>query len=172
MGEIESDAGRLHAPAPLKAMHDLSHFDCGNPLLNDWLKKSAMRSEGRTARTYVACQGTGVVGYYCISAGSVERKSLPPKIKRDQGLPHDIPVTIIGRLARDIRYRGTGLGADLLRDAMIRILSASQLVGIRAVLVHALDDSAKQFWKGNEFIESPLGSRTFYLPVELIADAL
>jgi len=113
-----------------------------------------------------------VVGYYCISTGSVERKSLPGKIKREQGLPHQVPVAIIGRLARDKSYKGTGLGLDLLRDALTRILSASRIVGVRAVLVHALDEQAAKFWRENEFIECPIGSKTFYLPIDTIADAL
>jgi hypothetical protein len=81
-------------------------------------------------------------------------------------------VTIIGRLARDLRYRGTGLGSDLLRDAILRILAASQIVGSRAILVHALDDNAKRFWVGNEFIEFPAGSATYFLPLETVASAL
>jgi hypothetical protein len=51
-------------------------------------------------------------------------------------------------------------------------LAASKIIGMRAVLVHAIDDEAAKFWKENEFIESPLGSRTFYLPVETIVSAL
>jgi hypothetical protein len=113
-----------------------------------------------------------VVGYYCISTGSVERRALPAKMKRARGLPTQIPVAIIGRLARDISYKGTGLGLDLLQDALTRILSASRILGIRAVLVHALDEHAAAFWKANDFIECPIESRTFYLPIETIADAI
>ncbi len=93
-------------------------------------------------------------------------------MKRARGLPNSVPVAIIGRLARDQGYVGKGLGKDLLRDALTRILAASQIVGIRAVLVHALDDEAVSFWKEHEFIECPIDSRTFYLPVETIADAI
>jgi predicted GNAT family N-acyltransferase len=93
-------------------------------------------------------------------------------MKRVQGLPKQIPVAILGRLARDITYNGKGLGRDLLKDALSRILAASKIIGMRAVLVHAIDDEAAKFWKENEFIESPLGSRTFYLPVETIVSAL
>jgi GNAT superfamily N-acetyltransferase len=113
-----------------------------------------------------------VVGYYCISTGSVERRDLPPKMKRAQGLPNQVPVAIIGRLARDETYIGKGLGKDLLRDAFGRILAASQIIGVRAVLVHALDEEAARFWKDHEFIECPIGSGTFYLPIETIASAI
>jgi hypothetical protein len=161
------------APVPLTTKHDLSAFNSGKDPLDDWLKQHALDSEGKTARTYVVCEkNTVVVGYYCISTGSVERRSLPSKIKREQGLPNQVPVAIIGRLARDLSYKGTGLGKDLLKDALVRILAASQIIGVRAVLVHALDEEAARFWTDHEFLECPIGSKTFYLPIETIADAV
>jgi hypothetical protein len=163
--------GSLSAPALLNDSHDCSAFDCGNAALNDWLKLRALPSQGRTARTYVVCEDAKVVGYYCIASGSVERATLPKSLK-EHGLPHHIPVAIIGRLARDLTYKGSGLGLDLLRDALTKIAQASQTIGIRCVLVHAIDDKAAHFWKERDFIESPIGSRTFYLPIEAIIDAL
>lgn len=158
-------------PTLLTSSHDFSGFDCGNEALNDWLRKRAFESEGKTARTYVACEGNTVVGYYCIASGSVERGALPKQIKR-HGLPNQIPVAMIGRLARDLAYKGSGLGRDLLQHALHRIVHASETIGIRCVLVHAMDDQAAAFWKDAEFIESPVGSRTFYLPIETIIDGL
>lgn len=173
MAEIGDRPAGLSAPAPLTSAHDVSRFDCEKPALNDWLRNSASESEGRTARTYVVCASDrAVVGYYCISTGSVERRALPAKMKRAQGLPHQVPVAIIGRLARDKDYAGKGLGKDLLQDALRRILTASRIVGVRAVLVHALDEEAAKFWTAHEFIECPIGSRTFYLPVETITGAV
>lgn len=170
--EQPGSCGAVTAPARLNSTHDLSRFDCGNASLNDWLKSNALRSEGQSARTYVACENNTVIGYYCIATGSVERRALPSKLKRQQGLPNQIPVAIIGRLARDLAYRGTGLGLDLLQDALRRIVSASEIIGVRCVLVHAIDGNAAKFWKDNEFIEYPDGSRTFFMPVETIIDAL
>jgi GNAT superfamily N-acetyltransferase len=167
-----TSAGELAAPEPLTPGHDLSRFNSGKSELDEWLRNSALDSEGRSARTYVVCEGHQVVGYYCISTGSVERRELPPKMKRARGLPNHIPVAIIGRLARDARYRGKGLGRDLLQDALRRILAASRIIGVRAILVHAVDDEAARFWKEHEFIECPIDSRTFYLPVETIAGAI
>ena len=142
-------------------------------MLNDWLRNSASESEGRSARTYVVCaKDAVVVGYYCIATGSVERRALPSKLRRARGLPHQVPVAIIGRLARDQTYAGKGLGKDLLQDALRRILAAARIIGVRAVLVHALDDGAIQFWTDHEFIECPIGSRTFYLPLETVAAAI
>ena len=174
MAEIVEPASRegVTAPARLNPTHDLSRFDCGSAPLNNWLKSSALQSEGQSARTYVACETNVVVGYYCISTGSVERRSLPSKLKRQQRLPNQIPVAIIGRLARDISYKGTGLGLDLLHDALRRIVSASEIIGVRCVLVHAIDEAAAKFWKDREFIEYPDGSRTFFMAVERIISAL
>ena len=166
-------AGRITAPAALTPKHDLSQFNSGKAALDDWLRTHALDSEGKTARTYVVCtRNVVVVGYYCISMGSVERRALPSKMRREQGLPNSIPVATIGRLARDVSFRGQGLGPDLLQDAFTRILSASRTIGMRAVLVHALDEEAAKFWKEYEFIECPLGSRTFYLPIETVADSV
>lgn len=162
----------LTAPARFSSSHRLERFDCERAPLNDWLREHAGASEGRTARTYVVCEGAEVVGYYCISNGSVERKALPTAMKKVQGLPRQIPVAIIGRLARDKRYKGTGLGKDLLSDALRRIISASEIIGVRAILVHALDEDAARFWRAAEFEECPIGSGTFYMPIETAIDAL
>jgi hypothetical protein len=167
---VKADA--VTAPASLSAAHDLSKFNSGKEVLDDWLRNHALKSEGKTARSYVLCEKKVVVGYYCISTGSVELRVLPSKMKREQGLPNQAPVAIIGRLARDLSYKGKGLGPDLLKDALMRILSASRIVGVRAVLVHALDDEAAAFWKTHEFVECPIGSKIFYLPIETIERAL
>jgi hypothetical protein len=158
----------LSAPEPLGDSHDVSGFDCGTPEINDWLQNRARTSEGKHARTYVACEGNAVVGYYCISAGSVQRQVLPSKLKREQGQPNETPVVVLGRLGRDVRYRGTGLGADLLMDAVTRIITASEIVGMRCILVQAIDEGAMAFYRrwSDRFTESPIGSRTLYLPIE------
>lgn len=164
----------ITAPARLTPAHDVSQFDCGKPELDNWLKNKALKSEGRTARTYVVChKSVVVVGYYCIAMGSVERRNLPSKMKRAQGLPDHIPVAIIGRLARHKDEVWKGLGKELLADALKRIVSAAEIIGVRAVLVHALDEESARFWKDDcEFIECPVGSKTFFLPIETVVSAL
>jgi hypothetical protein len=165
--------GHFSGPVRLESPHDLSKFDCGQPSLNEWLRNHALTSEGRTARTYVICENkVTVIGYYCIATGSVERGALPGKLKRVQGLPNQIPVAILGRLARDVRYRGSNLGADMLRDAISRIVAASETIGIRCILVHALDEKSFAFYKNYQFMEAPVGSRTLYLPIETAISAL
>jgi predicted N-acetyltransferase YhbS len=165
-------AGPFSPPQPLSPAHDLSRFQSGKPELDEWLRTRALKSEGRSARTYVVCRDDVVVAYYCISTGSIELSALPAKLKRQQGQPKQVPVAIIGRLARDERYTGMGLGGDLLQDALRRVLAAAQIVGLRAVLVHALDADAAKFWAAHEFVESPGGSGQFFLPIETIMDAI
>jgi GNAT superfamily N-acetyltransferase len=156
---------RLSAPTPLTAEHDLSAFDCGEPVLNDWLRHRALKNESRFSRTYVVCEGQRVVGYFCISAGSVERGAAPGKLRRNAS--DVVPVSVIGRLAVNRDHSGKGLGADLLSDALRRIAQASQSIGIGAVLVQAKDEAAKRFYlRCAEFLEYPEDSRTLFLPIE------
>lgn len=164
--------GAITAPSRLTPVHDLSQFDCGKPPLNDWLRNHALNSEGQFARTYVVCCGNVVIGYYCLAMGSVERKQLPSKLKKQQGLPNQAPVAIIGRLARDRSPQWKGLGLDLLQDALGRVVVISDNIGVRCVLVHALDEEAAKFWKDQEFQEYPDGSRTFFMPIETVRDAI
>ena len=174
MGEVTEEpegAGLgLSAPVPLTADHDLSTFDCGVAALNDWLRHRALKNQSRFSRSYVVCEGNRVVAYYCISAGAVERRAAPGKVRRNA--PDSIPVSVIGRLAVSRSHAGKGLGADLLSDALRRIALASQSIGIGAVLVHAKDDAAKRFYLScAEFIEYPADSRTLFLPIETVVGA-
>lgn len=161
---------KLSAPLPLTASHDLADFDCGQPVLNDWLKQRALRNESRFSRTYVVCDGDKVVAYVCISAGAVERAAAPGKLRRNA--PDAVPVSVIGRLAVSRAYAGRGLGADILADALRRIAVASQSIGMGAVLVQAKNDDARRFYLAcAEFIEYPADSRTLFLPIETVVAA-
>lgn len=166
----EIQRGKLSAPVPLTADHELSDFDCGEPALNDWLKHRALNNESRFSRTYVVCDGNRVVAYFCISAGAVERAAAPGRVRRNA--PDTIPISVIGRLAVSRPYAGRGLGGDILSDALRRIALASQSIGIGAVLVQAKDDQAKRFYLAcAEFIEYPADSRTLFLPIETVIAA-
>ena len=171
LGKGTGSASTLSTPAPLTATHDLSDFDCGVRVLNDWLTQRSLKNESRFSRTYVVCDGAKVVGFYCVSAGAVERSAAPGKVRRNA--PDAIPVSIIGRLAVTRAYAGRGLGGDLLSDALRRIAGASQSIGIGAVMVKAKDEAAKAFYMAcAEFIEFPAESRTLYLPIETVVAAL
>ncbi len=166
----ERSGPALSAPVRVTAEHDLSAFDCGEPVLNDWLRQRALKNESRYSRTYVVCEENRVVAYFCISAGAVERAAAPGKIRRNA--PDTIPVSVIARLAVSRDHAGRGLGADILSDALRRIAVASQNIGIAAVLIHAKDEAAKRFYmKCAEFVEYPADSRTLFLPIETVVAA-
>jgi hypothetical protein len=161
----------LSAPEPLTVEHDLALFDCGVPVLNDWLRLGALGNESRFSRTYVVCEGAVVVAYYCISAGAVERANAPRKLRKNA--PDAIPVSVIGRLAVSGSQAGKGLGANILADALRRIAIASLSIGIGAVMVHAKDENAKAFYLScAEFIEFPADSKVLFLPVEMVVGAM
>jgi GNAT superfamily N-acetyltransferase len=161
----------LTAPVAISTAHDLSRFDCGVPVLNDWLRERALKNESRFSRTYVVCDGARVAGFYCISAGAVQREAAPGKLRRNA--PDAVPVAVIGRLAVDRDYGGQGLGASLLADALRRIAGAAESIGIAAVLVQAKDEAAKAFYLAQaEWLEFPEGGRTLWLPVGVVVQAM
>ena len=161
----------LTAPQPINPSPQLSVFDCGRPLLDPWLRRRAARNESAGAsRTYVVGEGARVVGYYSLSSGSVECHLAPGKVRRN--MPDPIPVMLIGRLAVDKSHQGTGLGRALLKDAILRALKAAQIVGTRALLVHALDEDAKRFYSHNGFLASPIDPLVLMLPLDSARKAI
>jgi len=160
----------LSAPVPIEAKHDVSRFDCGKLPLDDWLKTKALKSEGRSARCFVVCEGTVVVAYYAISTGTVAHAGAPRALRHN--MPEPTPVMVIGRLAVDRSWHGKGLGGHLLKDALGRILQASHLVGARAVIVHAIDDDAVPFYLAYGFKPFPGEPLTLWLPIGTISNAL
>ncbi|MBV1879960.1 MAG: GNAT family N-acetyltransferase [Pseudomonadales bacterium] len=144
-------------PVTLTGNHGVSEFNCGNDSLNDWLIKRSLKNQRSGAsRTFVICQNNQVVGYYALASGAVERM-----ISRN--MPEPIPVMVLGRLAIDTRMQGQKLGAALLKDALLRTLSVSKNVGIRAILVHAISEDAKRFYLGYGFQVSPVDPMTLIL---------
>jgi predicted N-acetyltransferase YhbS len=158
-------------PTALTGSHAASEFDCGNGALNDWLIKRSLKNQNSGAsRTFVICQDNKVVGYYALASGSVERMATPKSIARN--MPEPIPVMVLGRLAIDSRMQGQRLGSALLKDALLRTLSVSKNVGIRAILVHAISGDAKRFYLGYGFQVSPIDPMTLMLPVRHIEGLL
>ena len=176
MGVVGLEAARPYsAPAPLRAEHRIDGFDCGKPKLNEWLKAHALDNEGRSSRTYVVVANTGpqagdVVGYYTLATGGVARSEMPRKIRHD--LPNPVPVMVLGRLAIDGRHQKKGIGRAMLTEAMQRTLEISQSAGVRALMVHAIDDESVTFYLKYGFMLFPADSRTLFLPIETFAAAL
>lgn len=144
-------------PALIAVSHDVEGFDCGKESLNQYLKRFALTNTASgIARTYVTTVSgeVAVIGYYSLAAGSVEKAHVPARVA--QGLPnHPVPVVLLARLAVDQRFHGQGVGKALLRDALLRCLAAAEVVGIRAILVHAKDDQAASFYAKYGFAPSP-----------------
>jgi GNAT superfamily N-acetyltransferase len=154
----------LGSPVPFQASHDATRFDCGKVALNDWLRDTASRSEGRSARCFVTLQRNIIGGYYCLAAGAVQHDGAPRKLR--QNLPSPTPIVIIGRLAVDKSLQGKGIGRGLLKDALLRVTKASEMVGARAVVVHAVDQESVPFYARYGFRAFPMGSQTLYLTIE------
>ncbi|MCW5700536.1 MAG: GNAT family N-acetyltransferase [Rhodospirillales bacterium] len=147
----------------LDASHDVAAFDCGVEALNVWLKRYALQNQSAGAsRTYVARRGAVVVGYYALAAGDVEHQDAPNRVAR--GLPrHPVPLVVLARLAVDRAERGSGLGRALLKDALVRITDAADIIGVRAVVVHAKDEVARAFYERFDFEPSPVDPLTMFL---------
>lgn len=158
--------GKITSPHSLDNKHNFSNFDCGNSTLNDWLKKRALKNEAAGAsRTFVVTNKTNyIIGYYCLSTGAIEHSSSPKKVKRN--MPDPIPIMILGRLAVDVQYQNKSIGKGLLKDAILRTIKVSQQTGIRALLVHALSEEAKQFYIQHGFYESPTNNMTLMITIK------
>lgn len=149
------DQDQIQPPEKLNSLHRIDSFDSGNSQLDDWLKQRARKNELEGAsRTYVLCAGELVVAYYCLANGAVALTTATGRIRRN--MPDPIPVMVIGRLAVDCRWQGKGIGRALLRDAILRTLQASEIAGIRAILVNAISEDAKQFYEKCGFTASPI----------------
>jgi GNAT superfamily N-acetyltransferase len=154
----------LSPPQPISSEHHTASFSCTHDELNNWLKRRALsNSLTGASRTYVVCAGQAVVAYYALAAGSIATVSAPGRIRRN--MPDPIPVIVLGRLAVDAKWAGKGLGSGLLKDALLRSLQASDLIGARALLCHAIDEAAKRFYLHHGFVESPGHPMTLLLPL-------
>jgi hypothetical protein len=147
---------RLSPPVKLEAEHDVSAFDCGVEELTTWLQRWALVNQrAGNASVYVACRGERVVGYYALATGGVEKEQAPKAIKKG-GVPKQVPCLLLARLAVDISEQSTGIGTGLLVDALRRAVRGADQFGIRAMLVHARDEAARDWYlRRAEFVASP-----------------
>ena len=162
----------FRAPEPLRPEHDLQDFANGrHASLDDWLRERAIASEGLSARSYVVCVADPpekVVGYYAIATATAQRIALP-NAKLRRGMPEEVPLLLIGRLAVDRSFQRRGLGSALLIDALRRCAAAARIAGVRGVLAHAIDEDAVRFYGQHGFVAAaPLGERTMLMPIETL----
>lgn len=153
----------LSAPQALSEAHRLEEFNCGEPALDDWLKRRARANqESGASRTFVVVDNDRrVFGYYALAAGAVSHQESTGSVRRN--MPDPVPVMVLGRLAVDRQAQGINLGAALLRDAVIRVQAVSQNAGVRAMVVHALHERARAFYVHHGFQPSPMHPLTLML---------
>lgn len=154
---------QFNPPEPLTALHRLDDFECGEASLDDWSKRRALANQlSGASRTFVVTDEEGNVrGYYAMAAGAVSHRLATSGVRRN--MPDPIPVMILARLAVDRRMQRLHLGAALLQDAVNRAVAVSQNAGVRALLVHALHEKAKQFYEHYGFQPSPTHPMTLML---------
>lgn len=154
----------LLAAFPLTADHDLIPFSCGEPSLDEWLKRRARSNQARGAsRTYVVADERQVVAYYRLASGALALNVAPGPVRRN--MPDPIPMVLLGRLAVDQAWQSRGLGVALLQDAVIRTKTAADIPGIRGILVHAISEPAKAFYERDGFLVSPVQPMTLMMPL-------
>jgi GNAT superfamily N-acetyltransferase len=139
----------------LRREHNVDLFDCGQESLNRFLVRYALQNQqAEGSQTYVALADDEVVGFYTLVVAQVEYDDAPRRLGK--GLAkHPIPLLLLARLAIATNWQGKGLGAGLLKDAMMRTLPAADIAGIRAMAVHAKNDAARAFYERFDFIPSP-----------------
>jgi GNAT superfamily N-acetyltransferase len=149
---------------------DVSRFSCGEPDLDNWLKRWAPSSEGRSARTYVVRDDDRVIAYYCLATGGIERKQLPRKIRH--GNPDLVPVFVLGRMAVDLEFQGRRLGRHLLGHCFLQCCAAAEIIGTRGLLVHPLNDQLVEFYRKAQFYEISGLPRAMLITTEAIQAAV
>ena len=161
---MAAEEDKLHAPQPLTSEHELEGFDSGVAELDEWLRRRALKNQaGGASRTYVVSIGQKVIAYYCLAAGAVSNAGASGRVRRN--MPDPIPVMVIGRLAVDRGWQGKGFGHALVRDAVLRTLQAAEIAGIRAILVQAISEQARQFYDYCGFTPSPIAPMTLMFTV-------
>ncbi len=158
------------------ANHDRAAFSCGEPSLDAYLQRQASQDlKRRAAVVYVMTEreeASRILGYYTLSATSVKLSDIPQETQKKLARYPDVPASLIGRLAVDERHKGQGLGARLLRHALLRSLEQSQALAIAVVVVDALNDSASRFYQHYGFLPMPSQNNRLYLPMSTIAQSL
>lgn len=160
-------------PVPLSEKHIVASFESGKPALDHWLKDMALYNQAQGySRTFViADEDFHVVGYHAVCAGMIHRNDVSRAAKGHQA-PAELPVAVLARLAVSQAHQGRGLGKALLKNALLSVVSAAQLVAFRGVVVHAIDDDAVKFYKRHNFQETKGMQRRLILPANDIVASL
>jgi GNAT superfamily N-acetyltransferase len=159
----EERASAFTWPRRLEKTDPVDEFDCGKDALNSFLKTFAMQNQqANSSVTYVTLKDGKVAGFYSVSFGSISRTEAPKRVGKGLG-SYPIPIFLLARLAVDKSFQGKGVGGSLLQDAIARACNLAREAGLRAIVVDAMDDQAKQFYKKYSFEESPLVPMRLFL---------
>ncbi len=160
-------------PAPISDLHILDSFDSGKTTLDEWLKNMALYNQvqGYTRTFVIADENHHVVGYHSICAGMIHRNDVSKAAKGSQA-PSELPVAVLARLAVARDHQGKGLGQALLKNALMSVVSAAQLVAFRGVVVHAIDDDAMSFYSKYHFQVTKGMQRRLILPMRDIVASI
>jgi predicted GNAT family N-acyltransferase len=142
---------------PLQRQHDRRTFSCGEPTLDDWFRNRASQdAKSDLAQVFVAIDDElGLVGFYSLSAFALQLDELPDDLASKLPRYSAIPAALVGRVARDLRSRGQRVGDVLLADAISRVLAARQALGVYAIVVDALNATARDFYASFGFTALP-----------------
>jgi len=163
----------ITTPEPISPNHNFANFTCGKSVLDNWLIKKALKNQtDGSSRTFVVMDSDidQVVGYYCISTGSVSHELAPGNVRRN--MPDPIPIILLGRLAVHVDYAHQGIGRGLMKDCYKRVASVAEQIGVRALMVHALDDESRGYYLNLGFRESTIQERTLMIRMKDIVASL
>ncbi len=139
----------------LTRRHAVDEFDCGEDALNRFLIRFALpNQQANASQTYVGLADESIIGFHTLVVGEVAYADAPERLTKGIAR-HPVPIMLLARLAVHRSWQGKGVGAGLLRDAVLRTLQAADIAGIRALAVHAKDDAARAFYRRFDFTESP-----------------
>jgi GNAT superfamily N-acetyltransferase len=150
----------------LHRTHNVEQFACGQPELDRFLVRHALQAQqSNSSRTYVAVSGDQVAGFYTIVAGEVQHAQAPERVVKGMAR-HPIPLLVLARLAVHINAQGRGIGSGLLLDALGRTLQVADVIGVRALAVHAKDDRAVAFYRHFGFTPSSSDARHLFMIIK------
>jgi GNAT superfamily N-acetyltransferase len=150
----------------LHRTHNVEQFTCGQPELDRFLIRHALQAQqSNSSQTYVAVSGDEVAGFYTIVAGEIQHAQAPERVVKGMSR-HPIPLLVLARLAVHTNAQGRRIGSGLLLDALGRTLQVADVIGVRALAVHAKDDRAVAFYKHFGFTPSPSDARHLFMIIK------
>ncbi len=168
-----TDAPAFARPRKLGGADPAREFQSGQSDLDEWIGRYALANQqSGMATVFVSMSAGRIAGYYALSTGAVEHADAPARVSKGVAR-HPIPIILLSRLAVDERYQGAGLGRMLVRDALVRVDRAADEIGVRALLVHAKDERARDYYLNlAEFEPSPTDALHLFLLLKDLRKAI